>query len=832
MEPQEIKSQINIEQEMKTAYLDYSMSVIVGRALPDVRDGLKPVHRRILYAMFREGLLHNKKYSKSAGVVGEVLKKYHPHGDSAVYDTMVRMAQDFNMRYPLVDGQGNFGSVDGDPAAAYRYTEARLTKLAEELLADIDKETVDFVPNFDDTTVEPSVLPTRVPNLLINGSAGIAVGMATNIPPHNLSEVVDGLVMMIDNPEVTIPELMTAIKGPDFPTAGFIHGYEGIKQAYTTGRGIIQMRARATIEEGKGDRESIIVTELPYQVNKARLLERIAELVQEKKITGISEIRDESDREGMRIAIDLKKGEISTVVLNQLFKHTAMQSTFGVIMLALVNNQPRVLNLKKLLSNFIQHRREVVVRRTKYDLKKAEERAHILLGLKIALDNLDAVIALIKASANPEEAKTGLVREFKLSEIQAQAILEMRLQRLTGLERDKIIAEYEEVLKEIARLSEILASDALVMKIIRDELLAIKQEYGDPRRTEIVAETSEIDIEDLIKDEDMVITISHAGYIKRNPLTTYRAQKRGGKGKIGMETKEADFVERLFTATAHSYILFFTNKGRVYWLKVHQIPEASRQAKGKAIVNLIQISQDERVTAALPVREFTPGHFILMATKKGIIKKTELESYSHPRPSGIIAITLEESDELISAEVTDGKRDVFLGTRDGLSIRFTETDVREIGRTGKGVIGIRLDEGNDVVGMEIVRDNSTILTVTENGYGKRSTLEDYRSQGRGGKGIITIKITEKNGRVTGMAQVSEDDEIILITTNGKVLRIRTKDISVQGRNTQGVRLFDIEEGDKVVSFAKVAEREEEKEPAPGKGAPETAPAPEQDTSES
>jgi DNA gyrase subunit A len=828
MEPQEIKSQINIEQEMKTSYLDYSMSVIVGRALPDVRDGLKPVHRRILYAMFREGLLHNRKYSKSAGVVGEVLKKYHPHGDSAVYDTMVRMAQDFNMRYPLVDGQGNFGSVDGDPAAAYRYTEARLTKLAEELLADIDKETVDFTPNFDDTTVEPSVLPTRVPNLLINGSAGIAVGMATNIPPHNLSEVVDALVMMIDNTEVTIPELMTAIKGPDFPTAGFIHGYEGIKQTYLTGRGIIQMRARAVIEEGRGDRESIIVTELPYQVNKARLLERIAELVQEKKITGIAEIRDESDREGMRIAIDLKKGELSTVILNQLFKHTAMQSTFGVIMLALVNNQPRVLNLRKLLSNFIQHRREVVVRRTKFDLRKAEERAHILLGLKIALDNLDAVIALIKASATPEEARIGLVREFKLSEIQAQAILEMRLQRLTGLERDKIIAEYEEVLREIAKLTEILGSDALVMKIIRDELLAIQSEYGDVRRTEIVAQTSEIDIEDLIKDEEMVITISHAGYIKRNVLTNYRAQKRGGKGKIGMETKEEDFVERLFTATAHSSLLFFTNKGRVYWLKVHQIPEASRQAKGKAIVNLIQIGRDERVTAALPVREFTPGHFILMATKKGIIKKTELESYSHPRPSGIIAITLEEGDELIAAEVTDGKCDVFLGTRDGLSIRFSEIDVREIGRTGKGVIGIRLDKGNEVVGMEIVRDDSTILTATEYGYGKRSTLEDYRSQGRGGKGIITIKITEKNGRVIGMAQVSADDEIILITSNGKVLRIRANDISVQGRNTQGVRLFDIEEGDHVVSFAKLMEREEEKEAVPEKSAPE--PSDSQDTS--
>ena len=811
MEQQEIKSQINIEQEMKTAYLDYSMSVIVGRALPDVRDGLKPVHRRILYAMFREGLLHNKKYSKSAGVVGEVLKKYHPHGDSAVYDTMVRMAQDFNMRYPLVDGQGNFGSIDGDSAAAYRYTEARLTKLAEELLADIDKETVEFVPNFDDTTVEPSVLPTRVPNLLINGSAGIAVGMATNIPPHNLGEVVDGLVMMIDNPEVTIPELMTSIKGPDFPTAGFIHGYEGIRQAYMTGRGIVQMRARVTIEEGKGDRESIVITELPYQVNKARLLQNIGELIRDKKINGIAELRDESDRQGMRVVADLKKGEIANVILNQLYKHTALQSTFGVIMLALVNNQPRVLNLKRLLSNFLQHRREVVVRRTKYDLRKAEERAHILQGLKIALENLDAVIALIKASRNPEEAKASLVREFKLSEIQAQAILEMRLQRLTGLERDKIIAEYEETLKEIARLNEILASDALVMKIIRDELLALKTEYGDARRTEILAQTSEIGIEDLIKDEEMVITISHAGYIKRNPLTNYRAQRRGGKGKVGMETREEDFVERLFMATMHSYILFFTNKGRVYWLKVHQIPEAGRQAKGKAIVNLLQIGQDERVTAALPVREFTPDHFILMATKQGIIKKTELDAYSHPRPSGIIAITLEEGDDLIGAEVTDGKRDVFLGTKDGLSIRFNEEDVREIGRTGKGVIGVRLDEGNEVVGMEIVRDDSTILTVTENGFGKRSSLEDYRSQSRGGKGIITIKTTAKNGRVVAIAQVSKDDEILLITGNGKILRTRAKDISVQGRNTQGVRLLETEEGDKVKSLAKVVEREEEKE---------------------
>jgi DNA gyrase subunit A len=643
--------------------------------------------------------------------------------------------------------------------------------------------------------------------------------MATNIPPHNLAEVVDGLVMMIDNPEVTIPELMTAIKGPDFPTAGFIHGYEGIRQAYLTGRGIIQMRARATIEEGKGDRESIVITELPYQVNKARLLANIGELIRDKKINGIAELRDESDRQGMRVVADLKKGEIASVILNQLYKHTALQSTFGVIMLALVNNQPRVLNLRRILSNFLQHRREVVIRRTKFDLRKAEERAHILLGLKIALENLDAVIALIKASRNPEEAKNGLVREFKLSEIQAQAILEMRLQRLTGLERDKIITEYEEVLKEIARLNEILGSDSLVMKIIRDELIALKAEYGDARRTEIVAQTTEIGIEDLIKDEEMVITISHAGYIKRNPLKNYRAQKRGGKGKIGMETREEDFVERLFMATMHSYILFFTNKGRVYWLKVHQLPEAGRQAKGKAIVNLIQIGQDERVTAALPVREFTPGHYILMATKKGIIKKTELESFSRLRSSGLLAVSLMEGDELIAVEVTDGKREVFLGTRNGLAARFTEDKVRDMGRSARGVIGIRLDEGNVVVCMEIVRNEATVLTVTENGFGKRSSLEDYRLIGRRGKGVITLKITERTGLVIGMAQVSEDDEIILITTNGKVLRTRAKDISVQGRNTQGVRLLETEEGDKVKSLAKVVERDDEKEAAVDKDGP-------------
>lgn len=805
---QERRVPINIEDEMRTSYLDYAMSVIVGRALPEVRDGLKPVQRRILYAMFREGLLPGKKYSKCAGVVGEVLKKYHPHGDTAVYDALVRIAQDFNMRYPLIDGQGNFGSIDGDPPAAYRYTEARLMKIAEEMLADIDKETVEFIPNFDGAAEEPVVLPTKIPNLMINGSSGIAVGMATNIPPHNLGEVVDGLTMMIDNPDVTIQDLMKAIKGPDFPTAGIIYGLQGIHNAYTTGRGLIQVRAKAYIErEPRTDKESILITELPYQVNKARLIENIADLIRDKRIEGIGDVRDESDREGMRIVLELKKGEMSPVILNQLYKHTQMQSTFGVIMLTLVNNQPRVITLKKLLSSFLEHRREVVLRRTAFDLRKAEEKAHILEGLKIAIENLDNVIALIKASKTPEEARTGLVAKFKLSTIQAQAILDMKLQRLTGLEREKIIEEYEETLKGIESLKAILASDKLVMKIIKDELLEIKKAYDNPRRTEIVPEEQEINIEDLIPEEEMVITISHMGYIKRNPLTLYRSQRRGGRGVTGMETKEEDFVEQLFTAMNHDHILFFTDRGKVYRLKVYQIPEAGRAAKGKAIINLLNLNKEEQITAVLPVKEFSEGHFLLMVTSKGIVKKTALKAYSNPRAGGIIAITLDEGNKLIDVKMTDGNQDVVLGTKHGLSISFKEEEIREIGRNGKGVKGITLRGEDNVVGAETVIKERTLLTFTEKGFGKRTKSSDYHVQGRGGKGVITIKRIEKNGNVVGLAQVSEEDEIMMVTAEGKIIRVKVKGIPIMGRNTQGVKLIDLEPGDKVVSLAKVVESE-------------------------
>ncbi|MEK6656714.1 MAG: DNA gyrase subunit A, partial [Nitrospirota bacterium] len=768
---------INIEDEMKTSYINYAMSVIVGRALPDIRDGLKPVHRRILYAMFREGLLSNKKYSKSAGVVGEVIKKYHPHGDTAIYDAMVRMVQDFNMRYPLVDGQGNFGSIDGDPPAAYRYTEARLTKIAEEMLADIDKETVDFAPNFDETTEEPLVLPSKTPNLLINGSSGIAVGMATNIPPHNLSEIIDGLIMLLDNPKAAISDLMKVVKGPDFPTAGFIHGTGGIKDAFNTGRGSIQMRARAIVEiNPKNEKESIIVTELPYQVNKARLIERIAELVRDKKIEGITDLRDESDKEGMRIVIELKKGAIAGVVLNQLYKHTSMQSTFGVIMLALVNNQPRVLNLKESLHYFVEHRKEVVIRRTRFDLRKAEERRHILEGLKIALDNLDAVIALIRKSKTPEEARTGLMEKFKLTQIQAQAILDMKLQKLTGLEREGIINEYEEILKIIEYLKSVLADEKLVKKLVKEELSEIKEKYGDERRTEIVPETKEITLEDMIASEEMVITISHSGYIKRNPLKLYRSQRRGGKGMIGMETKEEDFVEHLFVASTHDYLLFFTNNGKVYWLKVYEVPEAGRQAKGKAIINLLQLSTDEKLTTVLPVSKFEEGRYVVMCTKMGVIKKTALSAFSNPRAGGIIAVSIDKGDSLVAAGLTDGKKEILIGTKKGLGIRFNEDDVRDMGRTARGVRGIDLQKGNEVVGMEIVKDNSTIMTIAENGFGKRTELDEYRLQSRGGKGIITIKTTERNGDVVGILQVSDDDEIMMITAHGKVIRLKLKSI--------------------------------------------------------
>lgn len=800
------KVPISIEEEMKGSYLDYAMSVIIGRALPEVRDGLKPVQRRILYAMFREGLLPGRKYSKSAGVVGEVLKKYHPHGDTAVYDALVRLAQDFNMRYPLVDGQGNFGSVDGDPAAAYRYTEARLAAIAEELLADIDKNTVDFIPNFDETTEEPIVLPSRVPNLIVNGSSGIAVGMATNVPPHNLGEIIDGLVRLIDNPDATLKDLMSHIKGPDFPTGGIIHGVDGIIQAYNEGKGLIKVRAKARIEREHRGGENIIITELPYQVNKARLIEKMAELVREKTIEGISELRDESDRDGIRVVLELKRGEMAQVILNNLYKHTQMETTFGIIMLALVNGQPRILPLRRLLSHFLQHRRDVVLRRTRFELRKAEERAHILEGLKIALDYLDAIIALIRSSKTPEEARTGLMRDFPLTEIQAQAILDMKLQRLTGLEREKIIKEYADTLKEMARLKEILENEALVSQIVKDELLEIRNRYADERKTEITSETKEITMEDLITDEEMVITLSHQGYIKRNPLSAYRSQRRGGKGLIGMETKEEDFVNELFIGATHDYMLFFSNLGRLYWLKIYQIPEAGRAAKGKALVNLLALSEGERITTALPVRNFKEGSLVTF-TKNGTVKKTALEEYSNPRGKGIIAVTLEEGDELISVRKTDGKSDLIIGTKKGLSIRFNEEDVRDMGRTAKGVRGIRLRKGDEVVSAEVAGEKTAILTVTEKGLGKRSKIEEYPVQSRGGKGVISIKIIDRGGKAVGLMQVRDEDEVVMITSSGKLIRTLAGNISLHGRNTQGVKLMDVEGDDKIVSIGKVAERD-------------------------
>ncbi|HAM53845.1 MAG TPA: DNA gyrase subunit A [Nitrospiraceae bacterium] len=797
---------VNIEEEMKVSYLDYAMSVIIGRALPEVRDGLKPVQRRILYAMFREGLLPGRKYSKCAGVVGEVLKKYHPHGDTAVYDALVRLAQDFNMRYPLVDGQGNFGSIDGDPAAAYRYTEARLAKIAEELLADIDKETVDFIPNFDETTEEPKVLPSRTPNLIINGTAGIAVGMATNIPPHNLGEVINGLVMILENPDTTVEELMTAIKGPDFPTGGIIHGTEGIKEAYANGRGLIKVRAKARIEREHRGGENIIISELPYQVNKARLIEKVAELVREKKLEGISDIRDESDRDGIRIVLELKRGEMAEVILNNLYKHTQLETTFGIIMLALVGGQPHVLGLKRALNYFLLHRRDVVLKRTRYELRKAEERAHILEGLKIALDHLDEIIALIRASKSPDEAKQGLMSKYPLSEVQAQAILDMKLQRLTGLEREKIISEYKETLKEIERLKAILGSEDLVSKIIKEELLEVKSKYGDERRTEISEETKEITIEDLITEEEMVITVSHQGYIKRNPLSAYRSQRRGGKGLMGMETKEEDFVEQLFIGSTHDYMLFFSNLGRLYWLKIYQIPEAGRAAKGKALVNLLSLSEGERITTALPVRDFKEGYLVTF-TKNGIVKKTVLDEYSNPRGKGIIAVTLEEGDELITVRKTDGKSDFIIGTREGLAIRFNEEDVRPMGRAAKGVIGVRLLKGDEVVSAEVVEANTTLLTVTEKGIGKRTRLEEYPVQGRGGKGVISIKLVPKGGKAVGLMQVRDEDEVVMIANTGKIIRTVAGNISIHGRNTQGVKLMDVEPEDRIVSIGRVAEKD-------------------------
>ncbi len=817
MPPDERLGQIAIEDEMKSSYLDYAMSVIVGRALPDVRDGLKPVHRRILFGMNEMGLVHNRAYRKSAKIVGEIMGNYHPHGDSAIYDTLVRMAQDFNMRYPLVDGQGNYGSMDGDSPAAMRYTEARMTKLAEEMLADIDKETVDFGPNYDDSRQEPLVLPTKVPNLLINGAGGIAVGYATNIPTHNLAEVVDGLLLLLENPNVTVAQLMGKIPGPDFPTAGFIYGLGGIKEAYESGRGLIKIRAKVVVEtDPRTERDRLIVTEIPYQVNKAKLIEKIAELIQEERLKGISDLRDESsDREGVRVVIELKRNEIPQVVLNNLYKNTQLETTFGVIMLALVNNRPEVLNLKQILHYFIEHRREVVVRRTAYELRKAEERAHILEGLKIALDNLDAVIALIRRAQSPDEARAGLMRQFTLTEIQANAILDMRLQRLTQLERTKLVEEYQEVLKQIEYLKSVLASEALVRTIIKDELTQIREAYKDERRTQIVKEEGEISLEDLIAEEEVVVTISHAGYIKRNAASLYRAQRRGGKGKIGMGIKDEDFVETLFTASTHQTLLFFTDAGKVYWLKVHEIPEASRAAKGKALVNLLALAGSEKVTATLPVKEFREDQYVVMATKNGLVKKTELSAYSNPRQGGIIALGLEDGDKLIGVQLTDGQREILLGTKQGITIRFAEGDVRPMGRTAYGVKGITLEEGNEVIGMETITPDSTtsILTVTEGGYGKRTPVGEYRVQGRGGKGIISVKTTERNGLAVGFLQVRDGDEIMLMAAQGKVLRCKVGDIREIGRNTQGVRILDLEsDDDRVVAVARLADSGEREEP--------------------
>jgi DNA gyrase subunit A len=811
MENPDVHSQqipVNIEDEMRRSYMDYAMSVIIGRALPDIRDGLKPVHRRVLFAMYDLGNVWNKPYKKSARIVGDVIGKYHPHGDAAVYDTIVRMAQDFSLRYPLVDGQGNFGSLDGDPPAAMRYTEIRMAEITNELLGDIEKETVDFAPNYDGTLKEPSIMPSAIPNLLVNGSSGIAVGMATNIPPHNLKEVIDGTIALIKNPSLDVGELLKIIPGPDFPTAGIIHGREGIREAYLTGKGSLQVRGRAYIEkQSKGDKECIIITELPYQVNKARLIEKIAELSQEKKIEGITDIRDESDREGVRIVIELKRDKIAQVILNQLYQRTQLQGTFGIIMLALVDNQPRILDLRSMLTHFINFRKVVILRRTAYELKKAEHQAHILMGLQIALNNLDRIIALIRASANPAEAKGGLISQFDLSEIQAQAILDMRLQRLTALERDKILQELEEITRLIKKLKQILEKEELVREIIIEELTKISAKYGDARKTEIVEKEGEIAVEDLIIEEDMVVTVSHNGYIKRNPISLYRSQRRGGKGVTGMTTRQEDFVEHLFVASTHSHMLFFTSTGNVFWQKVYELPQAGRAAMGKAIVNLLNLSADEQLAAILAVREFVEGKYIVMATRKGLIKKTPLMAYSRPRAGGIIALSIDEDDELIAARVTDGSQAILLGSRKGKAIRFKETEVRPMGRTARGVRGMSVGDDDAIIGMEAIGEGATILTVTENGYGKRTNTPEYRIQGRGGQGIITIKTTERNGDVVGMKEVSDDDEVMLITDQGTIIRMKIKGISVIGRNTQGVRLINVEKGEKVVGVAHLAEEE-------------------------
>ena len=800
---------VYIEEEMKNSYMSYAMSVIVGRALPDVRDGLKPVHRRILYAMNELSLDHSKSYKKSARIVGEVLGKFHPHGDVAVYDTLVRMVQDFSLRYPLIDGQGNFGSVDGDAAAAMRYTEARMASITNEILKDIDKETVNFVPNFDGSLQEPTVMPAALPNLLINGSSGIAVGMATNIPPHNLSEVIDGVVMLIDNPEASIKDLMHSVKGPDFPTGAVICGREGIKNAYNNGRGIVKIRARASIEEQKGGKEAIIITEIPYQVNKANLIEAIADLVQERKIEGITDIRDESDKDGMRVVIELKRDAMAQVILNQLYRRTQMEETFGVIMLALVKGRPVVLNLKQALEEYIKHRKVIITRRTVFELNRAKRRAHILEGLKIAVGHIDEIVKLIKKSKNTDEAKAGLIKKFGLSELQAQAILEMQLQRLTGLEREKLDKEYLELIKKIELYESILKSEKKIYTIIKEEALAIKEKYADPRRTDIVAEAEDLEIEDLIAEEDMVITISHTGYIKRLPVSSYRKQKRGGRGVTGAELKEEDFIEHLFIASTHEYILFFTNKGKVFWVKVHEIPQASRTSKGKALVNLVQLSSGEKISAFVPVKEFSPGKFLVMATRQGLIKKTELVAFANPRKGGIIACTLEADDELIGVALTDGQQEILLGTQQGKAIRFSEKQVRGMGRAAKGVKGITLNKKDVVIDMEICKKDATLLTVTSLGFSKRTYFNQYRSQSRGGKGIINIKVTKKNGEVVGLETVSDRDGLMLITAGGIIVRCPVKDIRTTGRSTQGVHIIKLDAKDKVSGVAPVVAEDED-----------------------
>ena len=800
---------VNISEQMQQAYIDYSMSVIVGRALPDARDGLKPSNRRVLYAMRQIGLLHNRSYSKCAKVVGEVLGKYHPHGDASVYDTLVRMAQDFAMRYPLIDGQGNFGSIDGDPAAAYRYTECRLKEIAEELLADLDKDTVDFQPNFDEKEVEPVVLPARIPNLLINGSTGIAVGMATNIPPHNLTEIIDACCALIDEPELELEKVVKFVKGADFPTGGLICGKQGIKDYLMTGRGSLKIRGRIGIEEVKGGKERLIISEIPYNVNKASLIERTAQLVNEKKLDGISDIRDESNKDGIRVVIELKRDAIPKVVINNLFKTTQLEDSFGVIMLAIDHGRPRIMNIKQMIECYIAHRREVITRRTKFELQKAEERAHILEGFRIALDNIDAVVKIIRNADDREDAKKKLMDKFELSEVQCNAILEVRLYQLTGLERDKIEEEYLEIIKRIEYLKSLLASEKKLMAVVRAELLEIKEKYGDTRRTDIVADEGEINIEDLIVNEACIVTISHQGYIKRTAVSAYRSQRRGGKGVMGMEQREEDFIEHLFTCSTHDYIMFFTEEGRVYVEKVYELPEMGRAAKGKSLANFLQLRPEEKVSALIRVKEFTDKQYLFMATKVGIVKKTNLGEYANPRKGGVIGIKIEQGDRLIGVKLTSGNNEIVLVTKDGMSIRFHEEEARDMGRASVGNWGIRPEKSDYVIGVEIVDTNATLLVAGEHGIGKRTPFDEYRTQSRGGKGIITMKTTDKVGSVVGALSVTDTDEIMLSTSQGQTVRTSCKDIRIAGRNTQGVKLIDLKEGDKLVAIARVISEQQE-----------------------